>query len=145
MAAISQMGPLHTLLITRILKATSTGLWVPLLHQAPDTLSRPPLFPVQAECFSQWIPGCGRADLLWCSWITVKNCQGKYDQVDSFSDITLFVFLAFCLLPLTPFHFSLLSMGFFLCKIKGLSQLLSNCAAWHLLEAWLGPVEGGRR
>ena len=34
----------------------------------------------------------GEQILYGCSWITVKNCQGKYDQVDSFSDIHFLFF-----------------------------------------------------
>lgn len=85
------MGPLHTLLITRILKVISTGLWVPLLLSSPRHSLQASFVSRLNVSHSEFLD-VGEQILYGCSWITVKNCQGKYDQVDSFSDIHFLFF-----------------------------------------------------
>lgn len=81
------------------------------------------------------IPGWGRTNphgVLELQWRAVMG-----NMTQQFPSLTQF----FCLLSLTfvifP-HFSALHR--FLCTMKELDQLFSNCAAWSLLRAWLGPV-----
>ena len=84
----------------------------------------------------------GEQILYGCSWITVKNCQGKYDQVDSFSDIH---FLFFWSSVSYLWHLSTFLCFPWVSFCEGIESVAFKLAAWGLLEAWLGPVEGGRR
>ena len=136
----------HTLLIIRILKATSSSRSVPLGHQAPDTLSRPLLFPGQAGCFSQWIPRWGRTALTGVLELQWRAVRGKYEKADSFSDIQFFCLLSLtfvvstCRYLSTFLHFPWVSFSVKWRDWISCFQTVLPGAFWRL--GW-APVEGG--